>query len=522
MAYDILIKGGIILDGKGGEPYPADVAIADGEIKAIDQIETGARKTINAGGKYVAPGFIDVTNHSDTHLLLFRYPLQESMIMQGVTTIVGGNCGASLAPLASSYAIHAIDKWADPSVINVNWNTVAEFFENLKTLGLSVNFASMAGYSTLKRGIIGDEVRELSQDERERLKYLIRESVAQGARGISFGLSYGHERVSSTEELVEIARVLQGTGALIKVHLRSEGADVLGALNEVIRIGREAEVPVAIGHFKVIGKKSWPLAARALEMIHAARESGVAIHFDVTPYATTGSLLYLLIAPWARRGGFRELFRRMGERTERVKIIEELTRLTLHYDKMLITGAKVKNVVGKTIQEIAEEGGISHEEAVLQLVRSCEGRVAIVGKTVSWKNVQQAVKNDASIIATDGEGYGMKEMQSGDLVHPRSFGTFPHFWHRFVRDLKVFKPEYAIQKMTSLPARFYNIPKRGVLERGNVADIVIFDQKEIHDAANYRNPFQFPAGIEWVLVRGMIAVAEKAHTGIRSGVIIGT
>lgn len=521
MAYDILIKSGTIFGGSGKAPIYGDVGIKDGIISAIGtNLGKNGKTIIEAQGKYVAPGFIDSTNHSDTHLTLFKYPYQESLLMQGVTTIIGGNCGASLAPLATSDAIGAIRKWANPQDINLNWSSVQEFLDEMQKQKPTLNFGTFIGFGTLRRGIVGDNNQLLSLEEKEKIKFLLREGVEQGALGLSLGLIYGHERVSSTEEIIEIAKALGGTGGIIKFHLRSEGTEIVASVNEAIRIGREAGVPVQIGHLKAIGRKAWPAFEKALELITHARASGAAINYDVSPYSTTGSALYLLVPPGARYGGFAELFRRLDKPEERRKIIEILAAHTLHYDRIMVTSANVKSIVGHTLAEIAKQAGLPPEEALLETIRANEGRVGIIGRTVFFKNTALAIKDSAAFIATDGEGYAQEADREGNLIHPRSFGTFAHFWHRYVQDHKVLLPEQAIWKMTGGPAEKLSLKKRGILAKGNYADFVIFDPKLFRDRATYRNPFRYPAGMEWVGVNGKIAVAHGRHMGIRSGMIV--
>ena len=524
MAYDIVIKGGSVLDGRGNPAAVADIAIEDGRIAQIGALEGAAAKTeINAAGKFVTPGFIDITNHSDTHLTLFKYPLQESMVMQGVTTIIGGNCGSSLAPLVSAEAIRGISKWADLSEIGVDWTSVGEFLEAVKRIRPGVNFGTLAGYGTIRRGVAdfaAGSSRPLSIEERAKAVLVADRAMEEGAFGLSFGLAYGHERAADTEELIEIARTAAARNGVVKIHLRSEGAEVLAAVNEAIRIGRETGARIIISHFKIIGRKSWPLAQKALELIATARSGGVNIWFDVSPYRTTGSPLYLLLPAWARRGGFADLFGRLGSQAERKRLIEALETATLHFDKILVIAAKHSAIAGKTIAEIADGMRMRPEEAMLEIIRGNEGRVTIVGRTVSIKNTARAVQDPNSLIASDGYGLSPEALATGNLTHPRSFGAFPHFWHKFVADTSALKPEEAIVKITGGPAAVLGITGRGVIAKGNFADIVIFDPRLIRDRATYKNPFRYPAGIEWVIVNGQVAVAQGRHTGVRTGLVI--
>ncbi|MBI2121555.1 MAG: amidohydrolase family protein [Candidatus Sungbacteria bacterium] len=521
-SYDIIIKSGRVWDGGEDEEYKlVDIGISGEKIADMGNLrDAAAPLVIDASEKYVTPGFIDITNHSDTHLTMFQYPELESLILQGVTTIIGGNCGASLAPLGNPDAINAIRKWADPSHISVGWATMQEYLKNAENLHLAVNYGTFVGYGTLRRGVIGDDIKLLSQAERERMKFLLKNAMEEGAFGLSLGLSYGHERISSTEELIEVASVLAETGGIIKLHLRSEGKELIAAVNEAVRLARETGVAVQISHFKVIGKKAWLQMTRAVELIDGADSSGVKIAFDVSPYATTGSLLYLLIPVWARRGGFKDLFHRLDDKAERARIIAEIKEYTLHYDRILVTAAKYPDVVGKTLAEAAESSLLSPEEALLEIVKANEGQVSIVGKTVSQKNMHRLVMHQNSVIASDGESYSMDASRSGNLTHPRSFGAYAHFWHSFVMRPGNLKPPAAVLKMSSGPAAILGLKDRGRLMKGNFADIAIFDPISFCDRATYKNPYRYAIGMEWVLVNGKVAVENGKYVGIRAGKVL--
>lgn len=520
-SYDILIKSGTVFDGRGGPPQAADVGIKNNKIADVGILQGAAAKiTIDAPGKYVTPGFIDITNHSDTHLTIFKYPTLESLLMQGVTTIIGGNCGASLAPLASSTAIDAIRKWADPSEFNLNWKGVGEYLETLEKLTIPLNYGTLTGYGTLLRGVIGSESRPLVPEEKEQIKFLLLRSLEEGALGVSLGLSYGHERNISTEDIIDLAKIVRGSGGIVKIHLRSEGERIFAAVNEAITVSREANAKVIISHLKAIGRKAWPLLPKSLELIGGAVSSGVNVAFDVSPYATSGSPLYLLIPSWAREGGFDALFKRMENTQEKKKIMEDIKSQTLHYDKILVISAKIPSVVGETLAEIADHSGLSPEEALLETVRANGGRVFIVGGTVSAWGIRNAVLDRNSIVASNGAGYSQEARQSGSLTHPRSFGAFPHFWHTFVRDKGLLREEEAIKKITSRPAEIFGLRGRGVIAKGNFADVVVFDPRVFKDRATYKNPYQYPEGMEWVIVNGRIVVKEGKYQIIKAGRVL--
>lgn len=521
MSYDILIKSGQVIDGSGAEPVVADVGVKNDKITAVGNLENAdAKIVINAGDKFVVPGFIDITNHSDTHLTLFKYPNLGSLLTQGVTSIIGGNCGTSLAPLARPDALDAIKKWVSTEEININWANLGEFLSEIGRMRLGVNFGSFVGFGTLLRGVVGNRKGGLTPDDIQKIKFLLEQSMREGAFGLSLGLSYGHERAPSTEEIIEIAHCLKEKNGTVKIHLRSEGRGLIAGINEAIRIGRETGLPIQISHLKAIGRGAWPSMEKALQLISQAKASELDINFDISPYRATGSSLYLLIPPWAREGGLEELFRRIDDKEERARIAEELKCLTLHYDRILVVSAKIRAIVGKTLAELAGISSTSPEETLIAAVRANEGRVLIAGKTISGANVRIGAENENSFISSDGEGYDQNARDTGNLVHPRSFGTFPHFWHRFVNELKTITPAMAVQKISSGPAAKLNIFKRGLIKTGYFADIVVFDGQTIKDRAVYRSPFNYSTGIEWVLVNGQVAVENGRILETRAGKVI--
>lgn len=521
MAYDILIKGGRVFDGEGNKPIEADLGVSGDEIADIGNLDgKNALKVIDASGHYVTPGFVDITNHSDTHLCILKYPLLESMAFQGVTTIIGGNCGSSLAPLASPAAINAVAKWSDLSDVNVNWNTVAEFLSTIDGVHVGLNFGMLVGYGTILRSVVGDNARALDAAETDSARLLLEQGLSEGAFGLSLGLAYGHEASATTEEIIAVAHAFREHPGIIKLHLRSEGKKLFAATNEAVQIARNVRVPVQISHLKAIGAAAWSEFEKAINLITSTRSSGVDISFDTSAYSSTGSPLYLLLPDWAREGGFRKLFERISKPEERSRIIEDLKLSTLHFDRLLVISAKVRTVVGRTIAEIAKEAGVGGEEALLETITANEGRVTTVGLTVSKENTRRAVLDQNALIASDGEGYPESAVDSGNLMHPRSFGNFPLFWRRYVREQQLIQPEDAIRKMTSGPAKKIGIKNRGTLKKGMKADIIVFAPDTFADRATYRNPYRYAQGLLWSIINGKLTIENGAHTGERNGKVL--
>ena len=306
--YSVIIKGGMVIDGKSGPMRQADVGVELDKIRAMGDLSGGsADLVIDASGKYAMPGFIDITNHSDTHWTLFNSPLQESLLTQGITTILGGNCGVSLAPLAGAKAIEGIQKWVDVSQINVNWQTMGEFLAEAEKKSFGVNFATLVGYGTLRRGILGDESRPASYEEIKKIRYLLEEALKQGAFGVSMSLGSAHEKSASDEEIAEIFQAAEEYNVLTKHHLSDEGKNILPAVSRLLSFGRLDSVRTHISHFKALGRTAWENFGRALLMIEKAQKEGFEITCDFFPYTRTGSSLFELLPSWIRKFSTEEL-----------------------------------------------------------------------------------------------------------------------------------------------------------------------------------------------------------------------
>lgn len=522
MAFDILIKNGLIVDGTGAEGYPGSVAITGNKIEAIGSgVDGQAKLVIDAEDRIVCPGFIDITNHSDTTGTLFTVPTQESMIRQGVTTIIGGNCGTSLAPLVYPDVVASIQKWQTTAPVAVDWLSMGEFLDAIEKLKPGVNFGSLAGFGIIKRGVLHDGVREPSHQEIIKIKFILGEALKEGAFGLSTGLVYAHERATSTAALIDIASVLKKEGGIYKSHVRSESNDLIGAVNEAISIGREADVPVSVSHLKAIGKKAWRGFHPALGLLERAAESGLMVRFDAYPYITTGSFLYLLLPAGVYEGGFAALFSRLRDPRIRLEVIKTLQERTLHHDSIIVSTAwKTKASVGKSIKQIAERIGISPEEAIVQLLLANEGRVRVFGRTVRTEYVREALMHPLSMIASDGSGYAIDHHEPFELPHPRSFGAFPRFIRLATKKWGMASFPMVIKKATSDPAALMGMRRRGTLARGNFADIVIFNPETIKSRGTFENPYQPPIGIEWVIVNGVLAVRNGVFHGSRSGMVL--
>lgn len=520
--FDIIIKNGTIIDGTGRERYRADVGIKNGEIKKIGELhDERSEMEIDASDKFVCPGFIDVNNHSDSFWQIFLNPNLESLLYQGITTIIGGNCGSSLAPLVSARNIDTIQKWADIKQVNLNWLSLKEFLKTIEKKPLSVNFGTLVGHGTMRRGILGDQVRSLVYKELDFIKKSLTKSLFEGAFGVSTGLIYTHARLASTEELIDLARVVKKHQGVYTSHIRGEKEDLIEAVEEAIEVGRQTGVNLHISHLKAMGKKNWPKMDEAISLIEQAKNQGVNITFDVYPYTNTGSVLYALLPGWVSEGGKKIMIHRLKDPAIRSKVITEMKRSGFDYSKVEIAISPLnKTLARRKIVEVAASQNKSIEDAVIDILIASEGRVITSMEILSEDNIRKAIKHPLSIIATNGSGYNLSHASSGEIVHPRSFGSMIKVLTKYVREENLISWEEAINKMTGLPAEKFSISKRGKIKEKIMADIIVFDPHKLSSPASKDNPYQYSQGIDFMLINGKLTIREGEYTGEKQGKVI--
>ena len=520
--YDIIIKNGTVIDGSGKPMFRADIGIKEGIITHIGDLKNDhAGIEIDASNKYVTPGFIDVNNHSDTYWRIFTDPMLESMLHQGVTTVIGGNCGSSLAPLLNHEVMKAIQKWTDLKNISFNWMSMKEFLNEVGKKNLALNFASLVGHETLRRGLVGDEVRDISPAEMKIMKRMLTQSMKEGAIGFSTGLVYTHAKLASSREIAELAEIVKKYDGVYTTHIRGEGHELIRSIEEAIRIAQETGVRLQISHLKAMGEKNWGLMEEALNLIETARNSGIDVNFDVYPYTATGSVLYILLPDWATEGGRNMMLSRLRDPEVRQRIIREMRENGIDYSKIIVSISSLdKTLNHKKISEIANLQGKSMEDAIIDLLIASEGRVITMMEVLSEKNVDKGVVNPFSIISSNGSGYDIAHEKTGEVVHPRNFGSFPRVFAIYVKERGVVGWEEAVRKMSGLPAEKFKLEKRGIIAEGNHADIVVVDPASICDAATVANPYKYSHGIDWVIVNGKPVIENGALTNIRSGEVI--
>lgn len=520
--FELLIKNGTILDGVTGQAYQADVGIVGQEIKAVGKLGVArARQTILADTKYVAPGFIDIQNHSDSYFTILEIPTQDSLLTQGITTIAVGHCGTSLAPLSHPEALKSVQKWHSLAGANVNWLTFAEYLQALGNYPLGVNVLSLVGHSTLRRGLLRDEIRPATQEEIKIMEKLLADSLAEGAGGVSLGLVYAHEVDASHEELVSVARVIAGQNRLLSVHLRSEGAHVPEALTEVLALAPDAlSAKFKISHFKIRGQSNWRLLEEALAVMDRAYQRGTDIFFDVYPYTTSWNVLYTYLPKWAYQGGRTAVLQNLKNPSMRQKILANLRDQNQNLGSIFIANSETNPAfVGKTLAQVAANQEVSVEEALLNVLAATGTQVIGFDHNLSEEVLDVLLKHPLSVIATDGAGYDFNFSPAHGLVHPRCFGAFPKFLS-MVRERKLMSWEAAIRKITARPAEKLGLKNRGTLKVGSFADVVVFDPRAVGSRASYENPYQQAQGIDYVVVNGKLAYNSREDLRQLAGAVL--
>ncbi len=520
----LIIKNGTVIDGTGEKSANVDIGIENGKIVAMEKLPEDAKamKTINATGKIVCPGFIDILDHSDSFWTLFTIPRLDSKVTQGVTTIIGGNCGSSLAPILGENSVASIQKWVDVGNVHINWDRPEKFFNELEKKKIGLNFGTLVGHETLRRGLIGEEFRKITNEEIKMIGRMLSDSLNEGVFGMSTGLVFSHAKMATVDEIKYLVEILKINNALYASHIRGESEELLPSINETIQIGRETGVPIEISHLKAVGKEYWSDMSRALEMIDIANEENVKIDFDIYPYDTTGSVLYILLPDWVSEGGRRQMIKRLKDPDLRNKILSEMKEMKYDYRNVVISICpKLKEVVGENIMRIATKQEMSPEEVIIELLVSANGHVIVFNEGIlSEENIRLSLKNSHSIVASGDAAYNIEFTRTGELVHPRCFGTFSRILGKYEREEKVLSLENAIKKMTSKPAEKIGIKDRGVLKKGFYADIVVFDKNTVNDKASFDNPYQYSSGIEYVIINGKVVIEKGQHTGELAGKVL--
>lgn len=515
----MLIQNAVIFNGTGEKNFVGDIRTRNKKIVEIGKLPPASNEhTLNVKGAFVMPGFVDILNHSDAYVTLFSNPSQESLLQQGITTILMGNCGSSLAPLTSGIFINSLQKWGDISEFNVNWLSMKEYLAELEKHAFGVNLATLVGHSTVRRGIVGDEPRNLTQEELDQLTHLIEKGISEGAYGISTGLAYTHGRHTSLKEIEALMNVAKKNKALYATHIRNESDEFANAFQETLKLAHKTEVNLEFSHLKVTGEAFWEQFDEALTLLNQDNKN---INFDIYPYRTTASVLYALLPYWASEGGKRNLLTNIKNPETRKRLVEEMKNDQHAYKDMIIgMGSIDKTYFGKSIGQIAQNQNITPEEAALNMITVANNRIIVFTQTISEENVVKAIQHPRSFISSDGVGYRKKDAARGEFVHPRYFGALPKFFAKYVGEQNLISWEKAVHKVTLGPAQKIGLKKRGKIDKGYFADLVILDPATLKSRATFSHPYQYPRGIKYVIVNGEIAIEDGVFTEKMAGVIL--
>ena len=524
--YDVLIKGGTVYDGTGGPPRRADVGIRGDRVVAIGSLPgAAARTTVEATGLAVAPGFINMLSHSETSLITDSRSQGE--IRQGVTTQIFGE--GSMGPLSGAMKAYRALRMGDFKY-DMPWTTLGEYLQHLEGRGIAPNVASFVSAATVREHVIGFENRPPTTEELERMKELVRVAMEEGALGVTSALIYTPAQYAKTEELIELSKVASRYQGKFIAHMRSEGDRFLEAIDEMIRIAREASLPVEIYHLKAGGKSNWGKLDAAIAKIEAARKAGVKITADMYTYTAGATGFDACMPPWALEGGYDALFERLADAPTRQRIRDEMTRAATAWENLCLAAGTTDNILlvgfrndalkpltGKTLTEVAKARGQEWPETVMDLVREDRSRVGVVYFLMSEENVRKQIKlpwvsfgSDAASMATEG-------VFLRSSTHPRAYGNFSRLLGKYVRDEKVITLQEAVRKLSGFPAETLGLDRRGLLKEGMFADVVVFDPKTIADKATFEKPHQYSTGMRHVLVNGVAVLRDGEPTDATPG-----
>lgn len=527
--YDILINNGQIFDGTGSPGVVTSLAITGDRIAAVGPLSNArARVTIDATGLVVTPGFINMLSWADEPLLVDGR--SQSDIRQGVTLEVFGE-GWSMGPLNDRMKMEQIAGQGDLRYA-VDWTTLGEYLAGLERKGVSTNVASFVGATTLRIHEIGYDDREPTPEQLARMKEHVRVAMREGALGVGSSLIYAPAFYAKTPELVELAKAAGEFGGMYISHMRSEGARLLEALDELIQIAREAKVPAEIYHFKAAGRDNWAKTDAAIARVEAARKEGLRITADIYTYPAGATGLNATMPPWVQEGGYERWVARLKEPMTRAQVKREMTTPTDKWenfftgagpDGILLSGFKseaLKPLTGKTLAAVAKMRGTSPEDTVIDLVIEDGSRVEAVYFLMAEDNLRKKLRLPWVSFASDAGSLAPEGPFLASNPHPRAYGNFARWLGRYVRDEKLVPMEEAVRRLSALPASNLGIKDRGRLAEGLYADVVVFDPAKVQDHATFEKPHQYSTGVLHVFVNGTQVLKDGEHTGAKPGRVV--
>ncbi len=528
--FDVVITNGHIIDGTGSPWYSGDVGIRDGHIAAIGNLSAGARKrTIDAQGKVVAPGFIDMLGQSDITILVD--PRLPSKIYQGITTEITGE-GGSVAPLND--AIIAADRAGyEHYKIDPDWRTFRQYFARLEKQGMGINLASFVGATQVRRIVLGDADVQPTPEQLERMKGLVRDAMRDGTVGVSTALMYAPAPYAKTEELIALASEASKFDGIYATHMRNESDSVLEAIDEAVRIGREAHIPVEIWHFKVAGKSNFGKMPELIARVNQARAAGVDVEADTYAYTAWFNSMSAFVPAWAHDGGDAKLIERLKDPATRARIRKDMETPSEDWDNEWdeITGPQdvmigvvqtpeLKKFQGKRLSEVAKALNEDPQDALFDILIQDKAFTECAVFGMSEPDVALALQQPWVSVDNDASGSSPEGLLGEEHPHPRAYGTFPRILRKYVREEKKLTLEDAIRKFSAQPAQRMRLTDRGVLKQGMWADVVVFDPETVRDVATYDDPNRLSEGMQYVLVNGVPVIENGKMTGALPGKVL--
>jgi N-acyl-D-amino-acid deacylase len=452
-------------------------------------------------------------------------PEADSLVQQGITTIVTGHCGHSPAPVTDENR-HEVRKLLGKEEIDIPWerlDTFGGFIDYMQEIGISLNMTPIVGQGMIRSAVVGYSSERPNEDQIEKMQLLVEKAMDEGAIGISTGLIYPPGSYASTEELIEVTKPVGARGGIYFSHIRGEGDNLLEATKEEIEIGRKTGAAIHHSHFKAAGRENWDLAEPALELIDKANAEGLKMTADMYPYLAGGTSLVAVLPEWAQEGGLESIVKRLSDKATRVKMTESMKTegffKVAEWDKVLIPSSSNPDYQGKYVADLAETARKTPYDWIFDALLETRGQIGMILFMMSEENVKMQLNHSSMMIGTDGAGMPFEGPMAEGSAHPRSFGTFPKVLGKYVREEKVLTLEDAVRRMTGYPAWKLSFSDRGLLQKGYMADLVVFDPKTILDKSDYVKPFQKPVGIDYVLVNGQFVVRSGNHTHARPGVV---
>jgi N-acyl-D-amino-acid deacylase len=525
--FDIIIRNGTVYDGTGGEGRRADVGIRGDRIAAVGDL-TGAafRDEVDAHGLAVAPGFINMLSWSTESLIVDGRSLGE--IKQGVTTQIMGE-GDSMGPLSPEMKRQALAHQGDIKY-PIEWTTLADYLKYLERRGVSQNVASFVGATTIREYVLGDKDVQPTPAQLRRMQELVRREMEAGALGVGSSIIYPPAVYAKTDELIAMCKVAARYKGKYISHMRSEGNQLIEAVEELIRISREAGLPAEIYHLKAAGTQNWSKMDRVIELVNAARASGQKITADMYTYTAGATGLSASLPPWVSDKGEDEFYRRLQDPTLRARIAEEVRTPSDKWenlyiaagspDRVLLVGFRspeLKPLIGKTLAEVAQMRGHSPEETIMDLIVEDHSRVETIYFMMSEENIKKQFREPWVSLGSDAESEAPEGVFLKNNPHPRAYGNFARFLGHYVRDEHLMPLGEAVRRLSGLPATNLGLDHRGFLQPGMYADVVIFDPATIADRATFEQPHQFAVGVRDVFVNGVQVLKDGGHTGAKPG-----